>query len=106
VIIYGAARASYQLQLERGDEKQTIAVTPRLRVDSARIALAACQSALGVAWLPELTCAKDVSSGTLSTVLTPWSCPKANVWAFSSTPIARSPTLRAFVDLVRARMPK
>jgi DNA-binding transcriptional LysR family regulator len=89
VIVYGAARGSYQL-----------------RVDSARIALSACRAAIGVAWLPELMCADDVVSGTLSTVLAPWRCPKATVWAFSSTPIARSPTLRAFVDLVRARMPK
>jgi DNA-binding transcriptional LysR family regulator len=104
VIVYGPGRASYQLQFERETERLAVSVTPRLRVDSARIALSACRAALGVAWLPELACAQDVSSGTLSIVLAPWSCPKASVWAFSSTPIARNPTLRAFVDLVRARM--
>jgi DNA-binding transcriptional LysR family regulator len=106
VIVYGAARGNYQLQFEREAGRQAISVTPRLRVDSARIALSACRAGIGVAWLPELMCTDDLASGALSTVLAPWRCPKAMVWAFTSTPIARSPTLRAFVDLVRARMPK
>jgi DNA-binding transcriptional LysR family regulator len=104
VIFYGRAQARLQWRFERDDEKVEVPIKPRLRVGSARIALSACRTGLGVAGLPRFMCAQDLSSGALVHVLPEWQMPSAGVWALSTIPITRSVTLRAFVDLIRARM--
>jgi DNA-binding transcriptional LysR family regulator len=100
----GRARTHFQWRFERDNEKVDVPIKPRLRVDSARIALSACRAGLGIAGLPNFMCAQDLSSGALVRVMPEWQLPSAGIWALSSIRIARSVTLRAFVDLLRARI--
>jgi DNA-binding transcriptional LysR family regulator len=104
VILYGRAQARFQWRFERGDEKVEVPIKPRLRVDSARIALSACRAGVGVARLPEFMCAQELSNGALVRVLPEWQIPSAGIWALSTVPMTRSVTLRVFIDLIRARL--
>lgn len=104
VLVYGAPQARPSWRFERAGEAIDVALAPRLRVDSARVVLAACRAGLGVACLPEFLCAGDVAAGALVRVWSEWRVPAAPVWAVYSSRSDRSPTLHAFLALLEARL--
>lgn len=104
VIFYGRSRPHPRWRMERDGDVLNVPLRPRLRVDSAHIALSVCRSGLGIACLPTFMCAPDLSRGTLVRLWPAWQMESPGVWAFSTTRLDRNPTLRAFVDLMRARL--
>ena len=104
VLVYGSARQHPEWRFERDGESLDVHPLPRLRVDSARIALSACRAGLGVVRLPAFMCAQDLSSGSLVSLFPTWRIPLAGIWAFSASRLDKSATLRVFVDAVRASL--
>ncbi|CAM4085187.1 LysR family transcriptional regulator [Corallococcus sp. ZKHCc1 1396] len=102
--LYGSANAQPRLEFQRRGESVSVAVRPRLRIDSARVALSACRAGVGIAWLPEFLCADELESRSLVRILPDWELPRAPVWAFSVVSLKRNATLRAFVELVQAHL--
>lgn len=103
-LAYGGRQARRRWRFVRGDEAVEVTVTPRLRVDSARVALAACRAGLGVGRLPAFLCARDLASGSLVRLWPDWGFAATAAWALYSVRSDRNPTLHAFLDLLRARL--
>jgi DNA-binding transcriptional LysR family regulator len=104
VISYGTDRERFEWRFDRGGKTLRVAFVPRLRVDSGVIALSACRAGLGVARLPVFLCAADVSSRSLVPLWSGWRVPSVEVWAYSSAPTNLGPTVREFIQRVRARL--
>jgi DNA-binding transcriptional LysR family regulator len=49
-------------------------------------------------------CARDLADGALVRVCADWRIATAPVWALTSSSAAKTPTLRAFVELLQARI--
>lgn len=106
ILRYGRRAAKASWRFARDGEVVDVPVSPRLRVDSAAIVLAACRAGLGVARLPEFYCARDLAEGSLVRVCADWQIAPAEVWAITVSRTEMASTVRAFLDLVRARLRK
>lgn len=91
-------------RFERAGEALEVGLTPRMRVDGARVVLAACRAGVGVSRLPEFLCARDLADGALVRLWPEWRIAAASAWALYSSRSDKNPTLHAFLDLLRARL--
>jgi DNA-binding transcriptional LysR family regulator len=57
-----------------------------------------------VAHLPEFYCTRDLAEGSLVRVCAGWRIAPAEVWAITVSRAEKAPTVRAFLDLLRARL--
>ncbi len=101
VLVYGQIRQHIKWRFERDGQSLEVPLSPRLRVDSAHIALSACRAGLGIVRLPAFVCASDLATGSLRALFPEWRIPAAGIWAFSTSRLDKSAMLRAFVDVVR-----
>lgn len=104
ILQYGRRVAHARWRFERAGDEVTVEVAPRLRVDSAAIVLASCRAGLGVTRLPTFYCARDLADGSLVRVCPDWQIADAPVWSLTASRVDKNPTLRAFLDLLRARI--
>lgn len=91
------------LVLMRGEQVRKLSLTPRLLVTDMDVLHSATVGGLGIAALPEQTCAQALQSGQLELVLPDWAPPSSPVHAVYPSRRHLSPTARSFMDhLARA----
>ena len=96
-----ACTPATQWWLSRGEEEQTIEVTPRFSGDSAMVVVRACCEGLGILRVPRLAVFDLLQRGTLVPVLSDWQFRRANVWAIYGHRSDTDPTLAALLDALR-----
>jgi DNA-binding transcriptional LysR family regulator len=90
-------RDRWDLVSAEGEERSYIH-TPRLCCEDLGMLRRAALAGLGVALLPEDSCAEDVRRGALVHVLPKWSTPEGTVHLVSTTTKGMLPAVRAFID--------
>jgi DNA-binding transcriptional LysR family regulator len=103
IVAYGAF-SSPVWELARGSDSARVPVRPRLRVDSARIALDAAMAGLGVAMLPRFLAEPGLGRGTLVEAVRGWRPPPRTTWALYTGPAGGSPALRELLTTLRRHL--
>lgn len=105
---YAARSDSFEWTLQRGTgpdaEPENVSVDGRLKVNSFEILRKAAVAGRGVALLPRLMYTQEFESGALERVLPDWHTPPAHVYALYPTRRHLSEKVRAFLDLLTARL--
>jgi DNA-binding transcriptional LysR family regulator len=88
----------------RGEERCSVTLTGRLKVDAAEGARAAVLADLGFAVATEWMFAPELTSGAVRRTLRDWTLPSVNLWAVYPTGRLVSAKARAFVAFVEKRL--
>lgn len=89
-------------RLSRQERERTLALLPRLLVNTHIAARDAAAAGLGIALLPRFQAQPLVEAGALRLVLAGWACDPVPVHAVFAGSRFLSPKVRAFVDAARA----
>ena len=103
IVAYGAF-ASPVWELSRGGDSARVPVRPRLRVDSARIALDAAMAGLGVAMLPRFLAEPGLARGSLTEAVRGWRPAARTTWALYAGRAGGNPALRELLTTLRRHM--
>lgn len=79
-------------------ERRTIQLSPRLGCADLPTLREAVLAGLGVALIPEESCAAELAGGALVQVLPEWHAPEGVVHLVFTTPKGLAPAVRAFID--------
>ncbi|WP_321959178.1 LysR family transcriptional regulator [Burkholderia cenocepacia] len=90
--------------LESGSKRVEVRITPRLTVNDIEIVREAALAGVGIAWLPKVLCADELSGGRLLHVLVDWSWGDIPIYALYPTRRHLSPKVVAFIDLLAERI--
>jgi len=104
LLYFGAGSDRVTLHLERGDDRATIAVLPRLVTGELEALHAAATGGVGIALLPAYHCARDVRAKKLDRVLRDWEPPRTPIHIVYPSTRHVSPTVKSFVDHLSAQM--
>lgn len=96
-------RQAWRLQGEAGTEE--LVHEPRLVADDMFALQRAARDGLGVALLPQLICAPELSDGRLRRLLPGWASDTGEVQAVFPTRRGMPPVVRAFIDHLAAHPP-
>jgi DNA-binding transcriptional LysR family regulator len=88
-----------------GDEMQKVELQPSLMAHDFPLLLAAATEGLGIALLPEMTCADAVRSGALDIVLPRWHLPMGICHAVFPSRRGLLPAVRVFIDALAEGLP-
>jgi DNA-binding transcriptional LysR family regulator len=100
---FGSGATPNVWRLEAGKQTVEIRVSPRLTVNDFDILQETARAGIGIAFMPEFSCADDVRTGRLKHVLAEWCSPEVPVHALVPSVRQLSPKVVAFVDVVRER---
>lgn len=92
------------LNLQRGDEEATVAVTPRLVVSELDMLRPAVLGGVGIALLPAYLCVDDLRAKRLERVLREWQAPSTPIHIVYPSTRHVSPTVKSFIDHVMEQM--
>jgi DNA-binding transcriptional LysR family regulator len=101
IVVGGRAREAWSFPSPSGELR--VSVNAALRVDSYRLARAACAAGVGVARLPQFFARPLVDDGALVPLLDRYS-PRATVFAVHTSGHPAPPKIRAFLDLLRTTL--
>jgi DNA-binding transcriptional LysR family regulator len=96
-----SAQSVQPLRLIQGKEAVSVAVAPRLAVNSNALLRQACVAGIGIALLPTFQAATHVEGGALVEVLPGWSRAPVPVHAVFPSSRFLAPKVRCFVDVAR-----
>jgi DNA-binding transcriptional LysR family regulator len=102
-LLFGGGREGSVWALQSGSRTVEVPVRSRLVVNDYDMLHEAALAGSGVALLGTFGCASDLSAGRLQRLLPDWSSPGTPVHAVYPSTRHRSPTVTAFVDLLRER---
>jgi DNA-binding transcriptional LysR family regulator len=98
------ARQRWQLH-GAGDEVRKVDIQPVLMAHDFPLLSAAARDGLGIALLPESTCADAVRRGELEVVLPEWHLPMGICHAVFASRRGLLPAVRVFIDFLAERLP-
>lgn len=87
-----------------GGERRDVALPARLTTDSFEVLRNAALAGLGATLLPAPFCLDDIRAGRLMPLLTDWARPPATLQAVYVSRRGMVPAVRAFLDLLEARL--
>ncbi|HJP99319.1 MAG TPA: LysR substrate-binding domain-containing protein [Rhodanobacteraceae bacterium] len=85
---------------DRACAKTTVAVRPRLVTGEFRVLIEAAVQGVGIAWVPESSCAEELRSGRLRVVLPDWGLPQGILHFVYPSRRGMLPAVRALVDFL------
>lgn len=100
-VVFGPPGRSVRLDLQRGMEKETLRLVPRVLVNNNLAARDTVAAGLGIGLLPRFQSTQLVRDGALQEVLPGWSQPPVPVNALFASRRYLAPKVRAFVDHAR-----
>jgi DNA-binding transcriptional LysR family regulator len=103
-ILFGAGPNAPTFRLERENESQTIAMTPRLLTTDMDVAHDAVIAGLGIALLPAYRCVEELRARRLERVLREWDPPPTPVHLVYPSTRHLSPKVKTFAELLQKRM--
>ncbi|MGH8192224.1 MAG: LysR substrate-binding domain-containing protein [Rhodanobacteraceae bacterium] len=80
--------------------KTTVPVQPRLVCGEFRVLVEAALQGIGIAWVPESSCADELRSGRLRVVLPEWGVPQGTLYMVYPSRRGMLPAVRALVDFL------
>ena len=92
----------YRWEFERGRKSVDVAVEGPLIVNDVDVALAAALGGVGIAYLFDYQVRPRLETGELVRVLAPWTPPFTGFYLYHPARRHMPPTLRAFIDFIRA----
>lgn len=98
------ARQRWSLHGPSG-EIERVELQPSLMAHDFPLLMAAAREGMGIALLPELTCAEAIRRGELEVVLPAWNLPQGICHAVFPSRRGLLPAIRLFIDFLAARMP-
>ena len=105
-IAYGCGARGSTWTLERRGKVEAIEFEPTLRSSSMRMALEAAIDGLGIARLPVFACREALDAGELVPVLEGWRSDYGDISAVYPSRKHVSAKVRAFLNLLKSRLPK
>lgn len=84
---------------------ERVDIRPRLMAHDFPMLMAAARDGMGIALLPELTCAEAIRRGELEVVLPNWSLPQGICHAVFPSRRGLLPAVRSFIDFLAERLP-
>lgn len=100
---YLASGRIWRLKAPNGTERQ-VRVNGRLTVNSGHSLLAAAESGLGVAMLPDFIVAPSIAAGRVKVILPDATPDPFGIWAVTPPGRFVQPKVRAFIDFVAQRL--
>ena len=85
---------------DRACTKTTVPVRPRLITGEFRVLIDAALQGIGIAWVPESSCAAELRSGHLQIVLPEWGLPQGILHLVYPSRRGMLPAVRALVDFL------
>jgi DNA-binding transcriptional LysR family regulator len=85
---------------DRTCSKTAVAVKPRLITGDFRVLIEAAAQGIGIAWVPESSCADELRSGRLRIVLPEWGLPQGTLHMVYPSRRGMLPAVRALVDFL------
>lgn len=85
-------------------QRTTVPVRPRLVSGEFRVLIEAALQGVGIAWVPEQTCAEELRSGRLRVVLPEWGLPQGILHMVYPSRRGMLPAVRALVDFLAAAL--
>ncbi len=98
------ARQRWSLHGPNG-EIERVELRPSLMAHDFPLLMAAARDGLGIALLPELTCAEAIRKGELQVVLPAWTLPQGICHAVFPSRRGLLPAVRLFIDYLAERLP-
>jgi DNA-binding transcriptional LysR family regulator len=103
-LTFGGGARPAEWTLFSDGKKATVRVASRLTVNDFDILRAAAHAGLGIAALPDFTCADDVEAGRLRRVLPDWHAAATPVHALYPTARHLSPKVTRFMEVLQERL--
>ncbi len=103
-VVFAGASDPTTWRLSLDGKTRAVQVSPRLLVNDFEFLDEAARQGLGIAMLPLFRCIDDLRTKRLTRVLPAWCSPQAPIHAVYPSTRHLSPTLRAFLDHLRAEM--
>jgi DNA-binding transcriptional LysR family regulator len=88
-----------------GEQMRRVELQPVLMAHDFPLLLAAARDGLGIALLPEMTCADSVRDGSLEVVLPAWHLPMGICHAVFPSRRGMLPAVRVFIDFLAEHLP-
>lgn len=88
-----------------GDAVERVDIQPSLMTHDFSVLIAAARAGLGIALLPESTCADSVRSGELEVVVPDWHLPQGICHAVFPSRRGLLPAVRVFIDFLAEKLP-
>ncbi|ATB32687.1 LysR family transcriptional regulator [Melittangium boletus] len=105
-LVFGTVREGHVWTLHSGNRSVDVPIQTRLVVNEPDMLRALALAGAGVALLPHVDNAADISARRLQRLLPDWSSAEAPVHALYSSTRHHSPKVMAFVDFLREHWPR
>jgi DNA-binding transcriptional LysR family regulator len=104
IVFFGPLSDRPTLHLERGDDRASVPISPRLVVGELDVLHTMVAGGLGIALMPTYLCVDDLRARRFERVLREWASPPTPIHIVYPSTRHVSPTVTSFVDHLQARM--